>query len=302
VSVRSWWSVVWVLPAVSIPLVAATAVNAAGSRAGQASTAASTLTDVRAAHHAGFDRVVFQFMGPVPSRRSVRYVDRLIGDPSGQPVRIAGRAVLEVSLYRAAAHDGGGRATAPGRISFAVPNVITAVRSGDFEGVVSYGIGLAKRTTFHVYTLTGPSRVVIDISTPFRTVLKRVYFENLPRFDAGTQPYVTSVLRPVLPEMPATGAMDRLFAGPTPSEYAAGLRSQLSQATGLTGLSIQPPVARLKLTGGCSSGGSTFTIADEIYPTLKQFDTVSFVKIYDPAGHTESPTGRRDSIPTCLEP
>jgi hypothetical protein len=143
---------------------------------------------------------------------------------------------------------------------------------------------------------------VIDIATPFPTVLRRVYFENRPRFDAGTQPYVTSVVRPVLPNTPATGAIDRLFAGPTPSEYAAGLRAQLSKARGFTALTIHNRLARLKLTGGCSSGGSTFTIADEIYPTLKQFATVNFVKIYDPAGNTENPGGQRDSIPTCLEP
>ena len=72
-------------------------------------------------------------------------------------------------------------------------------------------------------------------------------------------------------------------------------------ATGFTGLSITGRVARVRLTGGCSSGGSTFTIADEAYPTLKQFATVDFVKIYDPAGHTERPSGSSDSIPFCLE-
>jgi hypothetical protein len=96
--------------------------------------------------------------------------------------------------------------------------------------------------------------------------------------------------------------MDRLFAGPTEAELTSGLRLQQSRATGLTGLSIAGLIARLRLTGGCSSGGSTFTIADEIYPTLKQFATVDFVKIYDPAGHTERPAGSNDSIPACFEP
>ncbi len=67
-------------------------------------------------------------------------------------------------------------------------------------------------------------------------------------------------------------------------------------------MTISPPIARVRVTGGCSSGGSTFTIADEIYPTLKQFSTVDFVTIYDPAGHTEAPGGHHDSIPVCLEP
>jgi hypothetical protein len=99
------------------------------------------------------------------------------------------------------------------RVAFALPNVMSVVRAGDFESVLTYGIGLAKSTTFHVFTLASPSRVVIDINTRFQTVLKKVYFENLPRFAMGTEPYVTAVLRRVLPGAPATGVMDRLFAG-----------------------------------------------------------------------------------------
>ncbi len=288
-----------------VAFLAALALNApSGEARTPAVTAAATprLVGITAAHHPGFDRVVFRFAGSVPSRRHVRYVSQLIADGSGHRVRIAGRAILSVSLFPAEAHNAAGRPTTPGRIAFALPNVMTVVRSGDFEAVVSHGIGLAKRTTFHVSTLTHPSRVVIDIRTPFRTVMKKVYFENPARFAANTPPFVTAVLRPVLPGPPATGVMDRLFAGPTPSEQAAGLRLQLSNATGFAGLSVQPPVARVRLTGGCSSGGSTFTIADEIYPTLKQFATVDFVKIYDPAGRTETPTGHSDSIPDCLNP
>jgi hypothetical protein len=294
-----------VLVVVATTVVAALGVNGSGGRAASpAATTASTpqLVDIRAAHHPGYDRVVFQFAGPLPSRRYVRYVDRLIGDPSGLPVRIAGRAILEATFSPAAAHNDTGTATAPERISFALPNVMTVVRSGDFEAVLSYGIGLARRTPFHAFALTDPSRIVIDISTPFATVLKKVYFVNQPRFVANTPPFVTAVLRPVLPGAPATGVMDRLFAGPTAREYATGLRLVRSRADSFTGLSIAATIARVRLTGGCSSGGSTITIANEIFPTLKQLSTVRFVKIYDPAGHTENPTGRRDSIPQCLEP
>ena len=252
---------------IAIALVGALAVNAPGGQAASRASATATaprLVGIRAAHHPGFDRVVFQFTGALPSRRQVRYVDRLIGDPSGRGVRVAGRAILEASFFPTVAHNSTGQVTAPGRVAFALPTVTTVVRLGDFEVVLSYGIGLAKRTSFHVSTLARPSRVLIDIRTTFRTVLRKVYFENPPRFAVGTQPFVTQVLRPVLLGAPATGAMDRLFAGPTASEYAAGLRLQLSGASGLQGLAIHAPIARVKLTDGCSSGGSTFSIADEI--------------------------------------
>jgi hypothetical protein len=59
---------------------------------------------------------------------------------------------------------------------------------------------------------------------------------------------------------------------------------------------------RVWLTGRISSGGSTFTIADEIMPALKQFRSVRWVKIYDQDGRTERPFGHSDSIPLSLEP
>ena len=97
--------------------------------------------------------------------------------------------------------------------------------------------------------------------------------------------------------------LHQLFAGPRPSEAARGLRTVRSDATGFTRLTIsKSKVARVFLKGGCNSHGSTFTVANLIRPTLKQFSTVRWVKIYDPQGRTEHPTGRRDSIPTCLEP
>lgn len=75
-----------------------------------------------------------------------------------------------------------------------------------------------------------------------------------------------------------------------------------SEATGFTGLSISGGIARVTLTGGCDSHGSTTTIANEIVPTLTQFPSVQWVKIYDQNGQTEQPTGNSNSIPFCLEP
>jgi hypothetical protein len=37
-------------------------------------------------------------------------------------------------------------------------------------------------------------------------------------------------------------------------------------------------------------------------PTLKQFPSVHWVKIYDQNGQTERPSGHSDSIPFSLEP
>lgn len=87
-------------------------------------------------------------------------------------------------LSPAEAHDGAGRPTSPGRVAFALPGVMTVVRSGDFEAILSHGVALAKRTSFHLSTQTHPSRVVLDIRTAVRTVNKKVYFANPARFAA----------------------------------------------------------------------------------------------------------------------
>ena len=284
-----------VLTALALPTIAP-----AGAPA--APPATPTLVGIRAAHHPGFDRIVFEFAGGLPADRQVGYVRRLVGDGSGLPVRIAGRAILQARFKRADAHTDAGSPTAPARVAFGLPNLITTVRSGDFEAVTTYGLGLAKRAPFRVFTLRGPARVVIDVDTGFPTVNRRVYFVDNDRVVANTAPFVVPRLRPVLRGSPATGVMDQLFAGPTPTELAQGLRLVRSRTTGFTDLSIRGGVARVRLTGPCSSGGSTVSVADEIMPTLRQFAGVRWVKIFDRAGNTGSPRGLRDSIPACLEP
>jgi hypothetical protein len=269
--------------------------------AADAASTTPTLVGIRAAHHPTFDRVVFRFRGGLPTSARTRYVERLVSDGAGARVRIAGRAILRVRFGDAQAHDEAGP-TVPRRTAFALPNVMTTVRAGDFEAVTTYGIGLARRTRVNVFTLRRPSRVVVDIRAAFPTVNRQVYFVDADNVASGSGPFFVPVSRPVRPLSPAVGVMDRLFAGPLPSERADGLRLVRSGANGFAGLTIADGIARIGLTGGCGSGGSTVTIAGEIFPTLRQFSTVDWVKIFDPEGNTQDPSGDTDSIPTCLEP
>ena len=125
-----------------------------------------TLADVRAGRHAGFDRVVFEFRGAVPATRHVRYVDQLVQDGSGEPVSVAGGADLEVVFEGANAHDERGRPTvSPRRFSPGFTALREVAQVGDFEAVVTYGLGVDRRRPFTVSTLSNPSRLVIDIRT-----------------------------------------------------------------------------------------------------------------------------------------
>jgi hypothetical protein len=257
------------------------------------------LREISAVHRPGFDRLTFRFTGGLPERTRVRWTDGVSDCTRGLPVRVAGNAVLAVDLRFAE-----WTVPVPGRRAFALPNLATVVPTCQFEGVLGYGAGYLKRTEIlRTLRLENPSRFVVDVSTRFPKTRVRTYFLDADRFADGTEPYIRPVWRWVPRPGVGNGALHRLYAGPTPAERVDALRLVRSRSTGFRDLTVAPnQVARVRLTGGCSSGGSTFTVANLISPTLKQFPTVRWVKIYDPAGTTESPTGQSDSIPECLEP
>jgi len=125
----------------------------------------STLVAIRAAQHPEakqrYDRVVFEFNDLLPLF-SIDYVDKLIGEGSGLPVPVEGAAILAVQFSPARAHNDGGQDTAPGRMKLKLPIVNEIVGSGDFEAVVTYGIGLARKPQMRIITLENPNRLVID--------------------------------------------------------------------------------------------------------------------------------------------
>ncbi|MGY1692024.1 peptidoglycan-binding domain-containing protein [Geodermatophilus sp. SYSU D01105] len=122
------------------------------------------LVGVRAGRNKDFDRLVFDFEGPAPGFR-VQYVDQLIEDGSGRPIPLRGRAVVEVTLQPAAAHRDDGTPTRTGPLpdvtGFAAFRQIAD--AGDFEGVLTWGIGVAAETGLRATTLSGPTRVAVDV-------------------------------------------------------------------------------------------------------------------------------------------
>jgi hypothetical protein len=256
--------------------------------------ATPTLTSVRAQHVGEVDRVTFRFSNGLPAHVYPQWLDTLAHDGSGLPVRVAGAKVLAVGFTAATGHDQAGFTFAK-RTAYALPNVITSVYGGDFEGYLTVGLGVQKRTSYTVTRLRDPDRVVVDVRADFPTTIRKIWLVD-------PEATFVSRSRPVPTDAPAAGALHALFAGPTHQEWAAGLRLVRSDAWGFDGLAVAGRVARVRLTHGCRSFGSTTTIAGEIAPTLRQFPTVDWVKISSPSGATEQPTGQVDSIPACLEP
>ena len=124
------------------------------------------LTAIRVGQGGGSDRVVFQFSGRLPVYQA-GYVTTVVQDPKGTPVPLAGQVFLRVvfrgasswctqPLYRT--YSG------PAAVTPFYPALLVISSAGDFEGYLSFGVGLSGKASYHAYTLTNPARVVIDFS------------------------------------------------------------------------------------------------------------------------------------------
>ena len=129
--------------------------------------AVSHLVAVRADRHEGFDRVVFEFDSAVPGY-TVGYATKPITeDGSGREVSIAGEHVVEARMTPASGVNLDGEQvvptyTGPNRFSPMTPEVAELVRTGDFEAVLTWAVGLRDRVDFRVTELTAPPRLVVD--------------------------------------------------------------------------------------------------------------------------------------------
>ncbi len=123
--------------------------------------------------HAGYDRVTFTFDNFVPGY-VISYVDPPIKeDGSGKTVNVAGSDYVQVLMQPASGFDlnsGEGKIVykGPKRISGADAGtsvVKDVVRTGDFESVLTWTIGLADKVGYKVQKLESPPRLVIDFDS-----------------------------------------------------------------------------------------------------------------------------------------
>lgn len=130
----------------------------------------SLLDRVAVGRHAGYDRVVFGFRtAGLPGYR-VEYVQPpLKEDGSGNPVTVAGSAFVVVRMEPASGFDvssGEGALVYKGPKRLPGASVVKeVVRTGDFEAVLSWAIGLEAKVPFRVTTATSPSRLIVDFKS-----------------------------------------------------------------------------------------------------------------------------------------
>lgn len=129
------------------------------------------LERVAVGRHEGYDRVVFQFRNALPGYK-VEYVQPpLKEDGSGNSVTIKGNAFLVVRMEPASGFD---LSTGEGVMIYKGPRrlegsaagtsvVQELVRTGDFEAVLTWAIGLSDKVDFRVQTAASPLRLVVDL-------------------------------------------------------------------------------------------------------------------------------------------
>jgi len=131
-------------------------------QSGGSSGLTATLTNIRAGSHAGdgYDRVVFDFNGGIPSWDLTRQESAtFVRDASGQQVTLEGSAGLKLVLRDV---------DLTGAVSTDMKPRFTSIREiaqlGNFERVVTYGIGLTSTECIRVLQLSN-SRLVVDVAT-----------------------------------------------------------------------------------------------------------------------------------------
>ena len=125
--------------------------------------------DVRFGVHEGFDRVVVDLTGTGAPGWTVEYTEDPTAQGSGEPVDVAGDAVLAVRIDGVVmpTEEGADPWQGPERLAPQSAAVVEEIVHGTlFEGVQTLYIGLESQEPFRAFALQDPSRVVIDIYHP----------------------------------------------------------------------------------------------------------------------------------------
>jgi hypothetical protein len=133
-------------------------------RSGGVAGTSATVTAVRIAHHDGYDRLVIGFAtsNTLPQYQLTKQAtSHFVRDASGQPVTLDGAAGIRAILRNADITPG-----APTDVKSELPAIREVAQIGNFERVVSYGIGLTSPACFRVLELSAPTRLVVDVQTP----------------------------------------------------------------------------------------------------------------------------------------
>jgi hypothetical protein len=103
------------------------------------------LRSVRFGRHDTYDRLAFDFCKPAETTLTAKVVKQLTEDGSGKKVTLKGEHFIAITLTPADAHSNAGQPTVPDEaVTVAGRNIQQYKLIGDFEGVVTYGVGFKR--------------------------------------------------------------------------------------------------------------------------------------------------------------
>jgi hypothetical protein len=131
------------------------------------SAGSGVLTGVRVGAEGSLERVVFEFRDDALPGAHIEYVDPPITqDASGDEIDVDGDAFLQVVFNPATGYDfdaGAESYTGPDRVTGGTSVVQEVVRTGDFEGYLTWVIGLSSEVEYRAVTLDD-GRFVIELA------------------------------------------------------------------------------------------------------------------------------------------
>jgi hypothetical protein len=144
-------------PTITLPGFACA--NSGGGKAG----VTANVTDVRVGQQTDYDRFVLQFDSPVPTYSATRQASPTFKmSPSNQPITLSGTYGVLVTVHIAAEANTYSGSTDMSTGEFRI--IKEARLTQDFEGTVSWALGLDHAACMRTFTLTGPSRLIVDFS------------------------------------------------------------------------------------------------------------------------------------------
>ena len=144
-------------PGTNLPAFACA--DASGGKTGVANVVAA-----RVAEQAGYDRFVLQFDAIVPSYTVKRQATPVFPyGASGQTITLSGTSGVLVNVQSATGANTFFGSTDVTHGEYVV--LKEARQTQDFEGHLSWGLGLAKPACMRAFTLADPARLVVDFST-----------------------------------------------------------------------------------------------------------------------------------------
>lgn len=133
--------------------------NTGGGKTGVANTVTARVGETQ-----NFDRFVLQFDSIVPTYTVIRQPKPVFPmGASGQTVTLSGTFGVLVTV-----HSATGATTFTGSTDFVNANYAVlqeARQTQDFEGYVSWGLGLSRGACMRTFTLDDPARLVVDFDT-----------------------------------------------------------------------------------------------------------------------------------------